>query len=68
MGRRGNQKRTEKAKMIKKVKPTEKETVMNGMMQYANGKPHVQLVSRAFLAGVKFYKEQVLNKIPNETI
>ena len=40
-----------------KAKETDQEKVMNGMMSYMEGKKeHKQLLSRAFLAGVRLGK------------
>lgn len=49
---------------VTKIKntPTEREKIMQGMVQYTTGKEYKQAASRGFLAGVKFYKEQILNE------
>ena len=45
---------------ISKDQDTEREKIMKGMMHYVEGKDYKQAASRAFLAGIKFYKEEIL--------
>ena len=42
---------------MEKVKETEREKIMKGMIEYCKGKKPTQAHQRGFLAGVKFYKE-----------
>lgn len=46
--------------MITKAKPTEREKIMDGLVNYTTGKNYKQTRQRAFLAGIKFYKEKIL--------
>ena len=48
--------------MTARDKWIEKEKILEGMQDYVANKQHKQQHSRGFLAGVKFYKEQILNK------
>ncbi|MFV9552057.1 hypothetical protein [Algibacter sp. PT7-4] len=46
---------------MKKTQQTDQEKITTGMMHYVEGKKYKQSLSRGFLAGAKFYKEEVLN-------
>jgi hypothetical protein len=39
-----------------------KEKILSGMSSYVDGKDYKQARSRGFLAGIKFYEEEILNK------
>lgn len=50
--------------MIKKATnlPTERELLLNAVVQYTQGKEYKQAASRAFLAGARFYKEEIIKQ------
>lgn len=49
------------AKLIQRTaKELEREKTMNAIMDFTHGKQHKEALRRGFMAGIKFYKDELL--------